>query len=329
MRVLYLSANPAWTQALEVNVELKKIMEVLQWGIRYGHSKFDFVPEVRRDEFERHVAVEQPNIVHFSGHGEKGKLLFSDHEHEIEEVSDEWLAQVLADKNVDVLFLSACWSASLNEKLRDVVGVCIGTTETLSDIEAANFSESFYTSLQSKLTIEQSFNIAANAGTKGLFEIAGNDANKAKVLIGDAGSAKPEVEPENLSASERMDRSVAKLEELDEKLKPGYKVDLSLIAWYVVVVLITWGLLSYISSSIGEATPIGKFLLLFKWEPWPVFVALAGPPVGRVVAYLWKLKAALPLIKRSAERYRLLTSDVHALALERFEKTITELEDHV
>ncbi|MEJ2089849.1 MAG: hypothetical protein P8Y69_15515 [Gammaproteobacteria bacterium] len=193
MRILYLTANPQWVkrneplpadgdqpknlrglfkeyEKLDLWAELREVTDVLFDARAEGTVQLEVVPEVRRADVVRYVNARHPNVLHFSGHGEKQEIILNDKYGEDGElVSEEWLRGVLADKDIDVLVLNCCWSDTLAAALEDVVDLIIGTTVPLGGESAAEFSKTFYDALQNGVTLGQAFDAATKNVGEGLY----------------------------------------------------------------------------------------------------------------------------------------------------------------
>jgi CHAT domain-containing protein len=67
--ILIVSANPKDTSKLRLDEEAREIEEGLQRSQRRGQFKVKSKWALRARDLRRALLDEQPNIVHFSGHG--------------------------------------------------------------------------------------------------------------------------------------------------------------------------------------------------------------------------------------------------------------------
>ncbi len=205
MRILYLTANPQWVRKdppenqqttigtgkkrmtpaerrklfkkyapLKLWEELKKLTDILFDARGEGRVSLEVVPEIDRGDVVRYVGSRRPNVVHFSGHGEKGELILNgSFDQAGEKVPEEWLAGVLADRGIDVLVLNCCWSAtiaeSMVEQMKSAAPLVIGTTKEVGSREAAEFTEAFYDALQQCATLREAYR-SATADKPGLYK---------------------------------------------------------------------------------------------------------------------------------------------------------------
>ena len=85
--ILFLSANPANTQPLELIKECNKIEEELRFAA--GPDKFDFRQrhDIALEDLRKQILVHKPQIIHFSGHGsEESELIFKGKNGEVQTV---------------------------------------------------------------------------------------------------------------------------------------------------------------------------------------------------------------------------------------------------
>ena len=105
-----------------------------------------------------------PNILHFSGHGDEPGLCFENEYGKAIDVSKEALANLLrTQKHLKLVVLSACYSRDQAQAIADAVGYVIGMEERLSNANAIAFSREFYRALGYGRTFEDSFNRAKSA----------------------------------------------------------------------------------------------------------------------------------------------------------------------
>ncbi len=112
-RILILAANPKSTNKLRLDQEVREIIE----GLRRSKAREQFAIEskwaVRPDDIRRAILDFEPQIIHFSGHGEaEGELIFEDVAGNAKPVSSEALAGLfeLFTDRVECVLLNACYS---------------------------------------------------------------------------------------------------------------------------------------------------------------------------------------------------------------------------
>ena len=162
--ILFLSANPAETNPLELIKECNTINQKL----RSSAEKGTFNLEQRHDISIKWLIEEllnyNPQILHFSGHGsEKSALIFKNEDTgEIEQVPQSALSEVfrVLGKNIDLVFLNACYSEKQAKAIAEHVNCVIGMSDAVSDDTAIEFASTFYLSLGFNKSVKESFDIA-------------------------------------------------------------------------------------------------------------------------------------------------------------------------
>lgn len=100
-----------------------------------------------------------PDVVHFSGHGDDHSLLFEGADGRPHELQDEQLALLLqvARRPIRLLLLNACLSAEQAALATDYVDAAIGMAESIADDTAKVFAGQFYGSLAAGNSLASAF----------------------------------------------------------------------------------------------------------------------------------------------------------------------------
>jgi hypothetical protein len=159
-KVLVITANHKGD--LELAAELRDIREALG-----EHSNFTIVhrSEFRFGDVTGCLLAEQPDVLHFAGHGLGGSeqtiILVGDKGHEIHLTRSD-LATILGHLSTKprLLFLNACFSSELGEELKSSVDVVIGAEGKIRDDVARKFARSFYGGLTHSCSIKAAFELA-------------------------------------------------------------------------------------------------------------------------------------------------------------------------
>jgi CheY-like chemotaxis protein len=162
--ILFLSANPAQTQPLE----LIKECNLINQKIRSAPGRELLKLEQRHDISIKWLIEEllnfDPKILHFSGHGsERSALLFkNENTGQIEEVPPSALSKLfkVLGKQIDLVFLNACYSEKQSRAIAEHVNCVIGMSDAISDIAAIEFASSFYSYLGFGKSIQEAFDLA-------------------------------------------------------------------------------------------------------------------------------------------------------------------------
>jgi len=163
--ILYLAANPQ-DERLDLvrsDREFKQIREALRApGKRVDIGLHPPELALRRHDLTRTLHDTQPNIVHFSGHGEGDEgILFEDEQGRAKPVSAEALASVfrMFSHCVKVVVLNACFSEPQAEAIAEHIDHVIGTRDAIGDDAATAFSIGFYRALAAGRSIADGFQL--------------------------------------------------------------------------------------------------------------------------------------------------------------------------
>lgn len=193
-KILFLAANPTDTGKLRLGAELRDIEEGLKLAEHRDAFELESRFAVRAKDLSRAMLEEEPQIVHFSGHGvkfEDGKLVsdeqfrfFSWEEGEDEEklkthsggialedaegkakiVSGEALGGLfeLFGENIECVVLNACYSEAQADQILKHVPYVIGMNTAVPDETAIVFAVGFYDALGAGRDVEFAFKLAKN-----------------------------------------------------------------------------------------------------------------------------------------------------------------------
>jgi hypothetical protein len=185
-KILILAANPAQTEHLSLDEEVREIKEALQLSKYREQFIIESNWAVRPDDIRRSILNFQPNIIHFSGHGAGTKgLCFQDDNKNIQFVAGETLAQLFGQfaGKIECVLLNACYSEVQANAIVEEIDYVIGMNAPIGDKAAIKFAVGFYDGLggydpqYSKGTsIEFAFNLGCNA--IGLAGLSGNNTRE-------------------------------------------------------------------------------------------------------------------------------------------------------
>ncbi|HEY9707123.1 MAG TPA: CHAT domain-containing protein [Oculatellaceae cyanobacterium] len=164
--ILILAANPKDTTQLGLDEEFREIHGVLG---RVGRQD-QFVLKQQWAVTSRAVQTAMldfnPQIVHFSGHGEGNKgLVFEDGTGQVKFVDAEALAGLfkLFAKQVECVILNACYSEVQADAIARHINYVIGMNQPIGDKAAIEFAVGFYNALGAGRTVEDAYEFGCNA----------------------------------------------------------------------------------------------------------------------------------------------------------------------
>lgn len=172
LKILFFESNPKGTAVLNISSELKKIKKVLKIAISSKLLSLTDFGSTSFEDFRENIDEQNPNVIHFSGHGsaKKKALLMLDAFEEADYISATKLERFFASlsKEVTCVILNACSTASVGLKIAKHVKYVIAMRDEVENMTAKSFSKGFYSALAKGKTIDTAFK-------KGRDEIFYND----------------------------------------------------------------------------------------------------------------------------------------------------------
>ncbi len=165
MKILFLASNPRSTSRLNLGKEVQEIEE----GLRRSKlsDQFQLVQrwEVRPRDLRRALLEENPDIVHFSGHGRgKAGLVFVDNSGQPKPATGQALAGLFRQfPKLKCVLLNACYAEVQAKVIVQHINYVIGMKDTILDEAAIAFTTGFYDGLGYGRNIEDAFAFGVNA----------------------------------------------------------------------------------------------------------------------------------------------------------------------
>jgi TPR repeat protein len=167
IKVLFVAADPlAFVPGgvkLGLAEDLRKILEKVREDRYRNVLKFVICPAARVDDLILGLHESRPRVVHFSGHGGSGGLVFTSEDgmnpHRLDGPE---LKKIFAafPGTIRLVVLSACNSIPQAQAIADVVGCAIGTNRTIYDHEAILFSATLYRAISFGDSVQSAFDKA-------------------------------------------------------------------------------------------------------------------------------------------------------------------------
>jgi CHAT domain len=164
--ILILAANPKGTEHLRFDEEFKKIEQGLERA--RNRDQFKLVPKwaVKIQDLYGSLLVNEPEIVHFSGHssGADG-LTFEDDSGQIHLVPEDALARLfeLCSDHVKCVVLNACYFEAQADAIAKHIDYVVGMKKAIDDEAAIKFAVGFYDALGAGRDIEKAFKFGCSA----------------------------------------------------------------------------------------------------------------------------------------------------------------------
>lgn len=165
-KILILSANPKNTAKLRLDEEVREIQAGLERAkIR---DQFEMITKwaVRPEDLRRALLDHQPEIVHFSGHGEGEKgLVLEDDNGQLQLVSTESLGRLfrLFQNTVECVLLNACYSEAQAEAIHQHINYVVGMNQAVGDRAAIKFAVGFYDALGAGRSYDDAYEFGRSA----------------------------------------------------------------------------------------------------------------------------------------------------------------------
>jgi hypothetical protein len=149
-KILILTANPKNTDKLRLDEEVREIQAGLERAKK--RDRFEIVTRwaLRVDDLRRALLDNEPQIIHFSGHGagEHG-LALENSSGQMQLVSTESLVRLfeLFKDTIECVVLNACYSEAQAEAIHQHVDYVVGMKKAIGDRAAIEFAVGFYDAL--------------------------------------------------------------------------------------------------------------------------------------------------------------------------------------
>jgi hypothetical protein len=162
IKVLMLAADPDEGRGgLRIDHEIRGAIEAVRRGRAATELEIAAELAVRPEDLNHALLRHDPQVVHFSGHGEGEDGLVLD---EGRRVPPDALAALFKTfYGVRVVVLNACESVPIAEVLREVVDYTVAMERAIDDDDAVVFSGAFYAALSFGRTVPFAFQSAVAA----------------------------------------------------------------------------------------------------------------------------------------------------------------------
>jgi hypothetical protein len=164
-KILILAANPKGTSRLRLDEEVREIESGLQRAQKRDQFVIKSMWAVSPMDFRRAMLDVEPQIVHFSGHGEgDGGLAFEDEKGQVKFVDAQALAELFElFKQVECVVLNACYSEIQAKAIARHVNYVIGMSQAIGDRAAIAFTVAFYDALGAGRCVEFAYKFGCAA----------------------------------------------------------------------------------------------------------------------------------------------------------------------
>ncbi len=195
-RILFLASNPSDTARLQLEVEHSRVSRKLQDALEPEKFPMNFKQAVTPSEFTQYLYTIKPDIVHFSGHGDRSKpdvieaiskragrdeedeptnqqeesgiFLYDESKRNSHFVGTAFLKRTfrsMVQRNsipIKAVIFNACHSEAQAKAISEVVPYVVGTSWTVGDDAALAFATGFYFGIAQEMSIEQAVDFGIN-----------------------------------------------------------------------------------------------------------------------------------------------------------------------
>jgi len=164
-RILILSANPKDTIRIRFDQEAREIKERMRLSRYRDQFSVETALAMRVNDLQQILTDQEPQIVHFCGHGETDGLLFETETGVAQLVHEKALSGLfkLFAQSVECVILNACYSQQQAIAIHQHIPCVIGMSNKIGDEAAIKFSSGFYTGLGSGRSYAEAFEFGCNA----------------------------------------------------------------------------------------------------------------------------------------------------------------------
>jgi hypothetical protein len=166
VKVLFFAANPAGTERLKLDEEIRRITTKL--GAAEYRDSLELVARwaVRSDDLMQALLEVKPHVVHFSGHGSPAaELILLDDGGDPKPVGQEALVHLFRTlkDNVRVVVLNACYSRTQAKAIAKTIDCTVGMNRPIGDEAAIVFAASFYRAVSFGRSVKEAFELGKAA----------------------------------------------------------------------------------------------------------------------------------------------------------------------
>ncbi len=222
-KILILTANPNNTARLRLDQEIREIDTRLIRPERREAFELEQRWAVRIDDLRRALLDHEPELVHFSGHGEVEGIMVEDDAGNAVLVDAQGLADLfkLFKKLVKCVVLNACYSETQANAIHEHIDYVIGMNKSIGDKAAIEFSIGFYDALGAGRSYEDAFEFGCNA-----IHLHGIPEQATPVLL-----VKPGVAEHRVSEAQPEANTGQLPDHLPEANRTAYQIFLKKLKW--------------------------------------------------------------------------------------------------
>lgn len=155
--ILLVCANPRGSDPLRTAEEDRTLRESLRLSPKRDAFEVETLNAATIDDLRRALLRKPFHVVHFSGHGTQGGLVFEDAQGNLMVPQSAALAELLQRRGVKVALLNACYSLSVGKISALGLDYTIASTGPISDPGAIEFARGFYDAIGAGTDVPDAF----------------------------------------------------------------------------------------------------------------------------------------------------------------------------
>ncbi len=188
IKILLLAANPKDSSPLQLNQEIREIDREITHAKFGAQFKFEYKVAVRLSDLLEYLEEVQPDIVHFSGHGNTTSgIILEDDVGNSRPISKESIKEIfsLLKGKIRCIVLNACYSEAQANALAEDIDCVVGMLGSIDDQAALEFSREFYRQLANGKDVATALKLARTyiADEQDLVRLLAFKANPSKVIF--------------------------------------------------------------------------------------------------------------------------------------------------
>ena len=164
--VLLLSANPVTTERLQIDEEIRSILQKAA-ALQYGdHLKIEMGLAVRPDDILQRLNDVNPHVLHFSGHGSQTDgIALSGESGTVRFLTDRAIDRLFAAMKgrIRLVVLNACFSEVQAKQIVKRIDCVVGMRTSITDKAATVFAGSLYRALAFGRSVKNAYDQAIAA----------------------------------------------------------------------------------------------------------------------------------------------------------------------
>lgn len=159
IRVLFLAANPLDQIELRLDEEARSIREAIRKSEHRDAVELDHLWAVRPLDLLQAINEKSPTVIHFSGHGSQGSIIFQADGGGSKEVSQDAIVQMMScvSSEIKLVVFNSCFSRSQAEAVVQHVSAAIGMKKAIGDEAARAFAIGLYSAIGFGHSVKKAF----------------------------------------------------------------------------------------------------------------------------------------------------------------------------